>query len=242
MKKWRLKFSRQKEENVEENESQNNFEVHSSEPPSGQNQKRKYSFFLRLIPHCFYLILIFGLAFIMKHEITLSQQFSKVSLAREAEILSTLNDLTAQLVQIQSSQNQITELKNSVIRLEQNMATEQSLSILAKSTELQQIHIQLQKMRQELKIGRPTNRTHSMPSRKKHFSRKKPPFQVISLDWMAGQPYASVLYRQERYPLRVGETLAGWKLLQVNVDAGFMVCENAQRRRMKVNLSRAMYE
>ena len=101
---------------------------------------------IRCIPTVLSLYLLFSLVFYMKNENTLIQKFSEISIERESDILTTLNDLNAKIEKLSDDPNQILALKTQLNRVEQTMVTEQSLSGLAKSAELKNITMQLQQL------------------------------------------------------------------------------------------------
>ena len=82
---------------------------------------------LKILPHLTLITLFFGffgLAFFVKHETTQIKLISHVSTEREAEILSTLNDLQSQINSIKADHEQIKAVKETVTRLERTAATE----------------------------------------------------------------------------------------------------------------------
>ncbi len=199
---------------------------------------------LKIWPHLTLITLFFsffGLAFFVKHETTQIKLISHVSIEREAEILSTLNDLQSQINSIKADHEQIKAVKETVTRLERTAATEQSLSGLAKTTQLQRISDQLQQLQKSYS----SKKTNFL--RKKHAHPSKPvkaslPFSIKSLDMMAGQPFVSVEYQQNTLPLRINDSLADWKVIKIDITMGVTLLENMKtRRRMTVAVSRTLY-
>lgn len=178
--------------------------------------------------------LLFGLVFYVKYETTSIKQLSRISLEREAELLTVLNDLNAKVDKLSEDHNQILALKTELNQVQQTMLTEQSLSGLAKSAELKNVTLQLQQLARQVSSAsiHPVTRGFSrQPSEKIHL-----PFQVLSIDSMAGQVYASVQYHQDTLPLRLNESLAGWKAVRLDSLAGIAIWENAQRRRLTTSM------
>ena len=120
------------------------------------------------------------------------------------------------------------------------MATERSLSGLAKASELQKIVLQLQKFSNKSAqnnrhrvAGQMTNHQSSQNS---HL-----PFQILSIDSVSGQDFASVQYQHDTQPIRLNDQLAGWKLVRLDALQGIAVWENAQRRRVTIVLRNMHY-
>jgi hypothetical protein len=188
---------------------------------------------LKILPHLTLITLFFGffgLAFFVKHETTQIKFILHVSTEREAEILSTLNDLQSQINSIKTDLEQIREIKETVIRLEHTVATEHSVSGLAKAAQLQRISDQLQQLekRQVSKKSAFLRKNHAHASKS---AKSSLPFIIKSLDMMAGQPFISVEYQQNTIPLRTNESLADWKALKIDVTTGVVIWENLKTRR-----------
>ncbi len=196
-----------------------------------------------VIAHLFTLSMLFGFGCYLKHEIAPIQTLSQVSITREADILSQLNDLKSELAVTQANQQQIGALKADLIHLQQSVATEQSLDNLIKNVDLKKITDQLTQLKKTLHFGA----TPMCPILKNHVARRAAnfsrvlPFKVESLDRMAGQSFASVIYRQDRIPVLLNDSVAGWKAVQMEVSAGAVVWENAEHHRVKVSISREQY-
>jgi hypothetical protein len=175
--------------------------------------------------------LLFGLMCDVKHEINSMKQLSQLSIAHEADILTALNDLSMKIEKLSADQVQIAELKAQVSHIEHTMMTEQSLSTLAKASELQKVTAQLtQLMHAPLSPAGHRASVHSL--RKKSAGPAPLPFQVLSVDSISGQKYASVQYHQDTLPLRLNDQLAGWTAVRLDSLTGIAVWENAQRRRI----------
>ena len=200
---------------------------------------------ITMIAHGVTISLLFGFAFYVKHEITIIKQCSQVSIEREAEILSELSDLKSQIAVIQADHQQIAELKDDLIQLQHTAATEQSLDNLVKKTDLKLITDQLAQLKKSVNI----NKSPFCPVAKSHAAQRLStvypalPFKVESLDRMAGQSFASVIYHQDTIPVLLNESIAGWKAVKMNVDAGIVVWENAEKNhhRIKITASRGLY-
>ncbi len=132
-------------------------------------------------------------------------------------------------------------MKETVTRLERTAATEESISGLAKATQLQRISDQLQ----QLEKRQPSKKTAFLRKKHAHSSRSVKaslPFSIKSLDMMAGQPFVSVEYQQNTLPLRINDNLADWKVIKIDMTAGVSLWENLKtRRRMTVAVSRTLY-
>lgn len=178
---------------------------------------------------------LFGLVFYVKTETTSIKQLSRISIEREAELFTTLNDLNAKMDKLSGDHDQILALKTAFNQVAQTMLTEKSLSGLAKSAELKNITLKLQQLARKNASTSIHRVTRSF--KKWSFQPVHLPFQVLSIDRMAGQVYASVQYHQDNLPLRLNESLAGWKAVRLDSLAGIAVWENAQRRRLTTSMT-----
>ena len=185
------------------------------------------------------LILLFGLVFYVKTEVTTIKLLSRISLEREAECLTALNDLSSRIDKLSEDHDQMLTLKTELNQIEKTMLTEQSLSGLAKSAELKKITLKLQQL--ERKNSSPAIHRAMPGFSHRAFQPMHLPFQVLSIDSMAGQDYASVQYHQASVPVRLNETLAGWKAVRLDSLAGVIVWENAQRRRITISMTERHY-
>jgi hypothetical protein len=185
------------------------------------------------------IILLFGLVFYVKTEVTMIKQLSRISLERQAECLTALNDLSGKIDKLSEDHDQILTLKTELNQVEKTMLTEQSLSGLAKSAELKAITLKLKQLERQNSSSPIHRLTHGFnhPSvQPVHL-----PFQVLSIDSMAGQDYASVQYHQASVPVRLNESLAGWKAMRLDSLAGMVVWENAQHRRITISMTERHY-
>ncbi len=196
---------------------------------------------LKSLPHLTLITLFFGLAFFVKHETTQIKLISHVSTEREAEILLTLNDLQLQINSIKADHEQIKAVKETITHLEHTAATEESVSGLAKATQLERISDQLQKLQKSYSFKKAIflRKKQAHPSKAVKASL---PFHIKSLDIMAGQPFVSVEYQQNTLPLRINDSLADWKVIKIDMTTGVSLWENLKtRRRMTVAVSRTLY-
>jgi hypothetical protein len=178
---------------------------------------------------------LFGLVFYVKYEVTIMKQLSRISIEREAELLTALNDLNSKVDQLSQDHHQILVIKTELDQVKQSMLTEESLSGLAKSAELKNITLKLQQLTQQS-----SSQSIHHSSRNVRSQSAQPiylPFQVLSIDSMAGEVYASVQYQQDTLPLRLNESLAGWKAIRLDIMEGIAVWENAQRRRLTTSMT-----
>ena len=195
---------------------------------------------IKALPHVILATLFVGLAFYVKQETTQIKLIFQVSEERQANILSSLNEIQSQMESLKADHEQIhvfTDFLNPVTR--DSGEREQSLASLAKSTEVQQIARELQKLK-------PANRSADSLKKMHRKSQAIPmtlPFRVKSLDIIADQPYASVEYQHNTLPLRVNDQLAGWKAIDMNITDGKVVWEHLKtRRKIIIAASRMLYE
>lgn len=193
----------------------------------------------QFLPFAILTIMFVGLAFFVKQETTQIKFILQVSEERQANILSRLDEIQSQIVSLKADHAQIQSLQASLSHLQETMATEQSLTALAKSSEVQQLTKQLQQWK---------STTHSPYSLKNNHQKSKPvpmtlPFHVNSLDIIAGSPYISIEYQQASLPLRVNDPLAGWKAIDMDITNSKVVFENLKtHRKITVSPSRTYDE
>lgn len=222
-------FRKNKELSTELNTS--NFQAVS--PMKGKN------IIIQLLPTVILATLFVGLAFYVKQETTQIKLIFQVSEERQANILSALNDIQSQIAALKADHEQIQSLQASLTHLQETMAKEQSLANLAKSTEVQQMAKELQK----LKLARRSSYSLEERHRKSQSTPMTLPFRVKSLDIMADQPYASVEFQHNTLPIRVNDQLAGWKAIDMNITDGKVVWEHLKtHRKMTIAASRMFYE
>ena len=70
---------------------------------------------------------------------------------------------------------------------------------------------------------------------KTYLEAKTLPFQVISVDVIAEQPFVSVEENHRILPLGMGDSLAGWKLVSADYDAVEVVFENDKGQYVKIS-------
>lgn len=208
----------------------------------GTMRKQNIANQIQSVTYIMIISMLFGFAFYVKHEITLIKHSSQVSIAREADILSALNNLQSQLSTLEVDHQQMNEFKADLEQVQHDMVTQQSLTALAKNADLEKISNQLDQLKQALNIKR-TNISRS----KQNLIRRSPltqtvlPFKVESLDNMAGQPFASVIYHQQFLPVRLNDSLAGWKAIKIDISSGVVVWENAEHQQFTVTAFRRLY-
>jgi hypothetical protein len=220
-----------------------NNEMASVDALSNDNTRlTKRCWLLSILCNLIAISLIFG--FYLKNEVTSIQHSSQVSIAREADILSQLNDLKSQLAAVQAMQQQIAQLESNVTHLQQTAATQQSLDNLAKNIDLKQLTDQLAQLRKAIHPGSapicPISKNHAMHSHTNSLNTILP-FKIESLDKIAGQSFASVNYHQRVFPVLLNDSVAGWKAVRMDVNAGVIVLENSQHRRVEITTSRGWY-
>lgn len=208
----------------------------------GFMKKQSIAILVQNITHIMIILTLFSFAFYVKHEITLIQHSSQVSTVREADILSQLNDLKSQLDEIKTDHQKISEFKANLDQVQQNMVTQQSLATLAKNADLQQIKAQLAQLKSALSIQQTPQHGKQQHWVKRSVPAKTVlPFKVESLDIMAGQAFASVIYRQQVLPIKLNDSLAGWKAIKIDVNTGLIIWENTKHFHITVTAFRGLY-
>jgi hypothetical protein len=194
---------------------------------------------IKALPPIILATLFVGLAFYVKQETTQIKFIFQVTEERQANILSSLNEMQSPMENLKADHEQIMSLQTSLTHLQEVVAKENSLASLAKSAEMQQIARELQKLK-------PANRSADLLKKRHRKSKAIPmtlPFRVKSLDIIADQPYASVEYQQNTLPLRVNDQLAGWRAIDMNITDGKVVWEHLKtRRKITIAASRTLYE
>ena len=113
-----------------------------------------------------------------------------------------------------------------------------SINNTAKSSEVQKISGQLNSIKEDI-----DSQINSLKKIVSHGSNNKEyldatalPFQVISVDIIAGQSYATVNYENHIWPLTIGDSLAGWKIIYVDYDTEIIELINEKNQHVKIKI------
>lgn len=149
---------------------------------------------------------------------------------RTTLVRDQISDIRAQLDKLSTVAQNAPEAKALANLSDELQSVEKSMAIVAKSTELQKIATDIDDRFSHLE-----NTVASNSQVKSYLDKKALPFQVISIDVMAEQPFVSVNYAHHTLPLGIGDSLAGWKVVHADygaVDAEFV---NDQGQTVKVS-------
>lgn len=147
---------------------------------------------------------------------------------QETIILTKLSDVESEKRIISDNQSQLTYLKNDVADLAKNMLNKQALSNMATTQDLQLIAAQINQLKKELPVIKSNNNSLNHPA----VAHSSFPFKVLSIDKISGYTFASVVYHQNPLPILLNDSLAGWKLVQIDVVNGKSVWRNLKGRQV----------
>ncbi len=179
---------------------------------------------------CLVLLAIFLMsAFFVSLSQVLTIEKSRFQLEDKRTVFLTeqINSLRAQVEKLASTQDSAPVKKLS----DELGVIEKDVSGVAKSAELEKIAVEMETHLDEME-----KMIVSTSTNKKYLDAKLLPFQVTSVDVISQQPFVSVNYNHQMMPLGVGDSLAGWKILNADYAAMEVEFENDQGQFVKVRV------
>lgn len=71
----------------------------------------------------------------------------------------------------------------------------------------------------------------------KYVDAKKIPFEIFSIDYVQESPVISIRYHFQNYDLEVGETIGGWKVVELNYETQVAEFENTNKEHARLSLN-----
>jgi len=184
-------------------------------------------YFLIGFPTVVFIFLVVMLFTLAHQDTQLSKLMVELENKQMASTVEQINGMRSQIEKLAAN----TKDSSSINQMNQELGEiEKDVTGVAKSNELQKIAADMVAHLNELEKSVVAN-NHA----KQYLDIKALPFQVVSVDVIAEQPFVSVDYQHHVLPLSVGDSLAGWKLVQADyaaVEAEFI---NNQGQYVKVN-------
>jgi len=140
-------------------------------------------------------------------------------------LLTQLKVIQGEMDVLQDNIGNTTVLKNGLTDINQHLvAMQQSIGDMKTdmSAALKEFH---------------TVSNNSPPSDLVQLDAKALPFLVQTLDVIAETPLVTVTLDHRQLPLTVGDSLAGWQLVQADYGQSIAVFQNVQRQQVKINMA-----
>jgi soluble cytochrome b562 len=153
-------------------------------------------------------------------------------------MLNELKDINGQMQIIAKnpSQSKVYEALQSI----QNDATtiQKSIVEVAKTADIQKVSNQITGIKEDVdnQINDLKKTVVSSMSNKQFLDPNALPFNVISIDVIAGQPYVSVDYANHILPIAIGDLLAGWRVNSADYDSSVVEFVNGKNQFVSINL------
>lgn len=145
-------------------------------------------------------------------------------------LLGQLGDIHTQLDKLtvnapdSGAQPELLKISNELVDVEKNV------NGVAKSAELQKIMADM-----DLHFNDLEKTVATSSNSKQYLDVKALPFTVIAIDVISQQPFVSVDYDHHVTPLGVGDSLAGWKVVDANYGAVEVEFKNDQGQYVRIN-------
>jgi hypothetical protein len=149
--------------------------------------------------------------------------------------LNQMNAVQQQITQLSEEDVNTDNVKSSLAHISTDISAIKSEEALtATSTDMNKVENQLAIIKQamdELKKLAVQNNNG-----KEFIDAKNLPFKVLSVDVIAQQPFVSIQYDHHITPLGIGDTIAGWQIVDADYSNGSVEFKNNQSQYIKVNL------
>jgi hypothetical protein len=172
-------------------------------------------------------LISFGFVLFQKND-HLSKSMLQMEKTRETALIEQISNIRAQLDKLGVGTQNATQASNMNRAL---VTLEKEVTGTAKSEELQKIAADMESRLDELE------KTVTDSAYAKHYvDAKTLPFQVVSVDVISGQVFVSVDYERRMVPLGIGDSLAGWKVIDADYDHVSVELVNNQGQYIKIDV------
>lgn len=181
-----------------------------------------------------FLLFITGVIFknhLIKNNSSLQKQ-------NNAVIISKLNEINEELIIVKdqsSEKNQVFLLQ----KLQKDISSiKSSFGEIAKTSDIKNISDQIITAKTELngKMDEVKRFFSENIGEKKYLEANILPFQVLTIDVIAGQSYVSIDYLNHVLPLSIGDMLAGWRVTDLNYGNKVAEFVNAKNQFIRVTM------
>lgn len=181
-----------------------------------------------------FVTLLVGITLYRQHK----KSFEDLQYHRSEMILQKVNAIQSEIEYLSRNANQNQQLR-SLERIEKDMGNAQhSLIDLAKTSDIQKVYSQLESIKEVINI-KMTDIKHWVSTEKEHKHYLPPshlPFHLTAIDMIGGEPYVTVDDDNHTFPMSIGDTLTGWRLIAADFESGFAEFMNANKQYVKITL------
>lgn len=154
-------------------------------------------------------------------------------------ILRELDDINVQLQDLSHHPTNSKKQQSSLESIEKNVSeARQIMTEVAKVADIERISTQVASVKEDvdMQMSDLKKAVAEGMGNKQYLDPSALPFQVISVDIIGNQPYATVNDEGHFTPLGVSDMLAGWRLVLADYDIGTAEFINAKNQYVKVSL------
>jgi hypothetical protein len=158
---------------------------------------------------------------------------------RSDAILRELNDINSILHDVENNPLNNKQQQVTLQALQKDIASAQKfMTDVAKNSDIQKISTQLSSVKDDIdsQMSDLKKAVSKSVGSKEYLDASTLPFHVLSVDVIAGQPYASVEYAGHVSPLSIGDTLVGWRAITIDYNENVSEFVNDKNQYVKVSL------
>lgn len=156
---------------------------------------------------------------------------------QEKAIMNALDDVSRNVQRLTAYSQKSAEFKETLITINQNLTDiKTSVASLAKTSDVLKVDSDVIAMQQNMNEDMDDLKKMVVSQSKDYLDPKVLPFHVISIDMLAEQPFISIDYNHHITPLTLGDSLAGWMIMQANYEKSYVEFKNANNKYVKVVL------
>ncbi len=147
-------------------------------------------------------------------------------------LLQKVNNIQSD-IQLLSTNINHTEVKHLFEAVEKSLnETQQSIVVLAKSSNMQTISTQIASLKDEIEDTKKLI-LHAEDS-KEYLNVDALPFHVFTIDVISGEPYVTIGNNSPTLTLAISDSIAGWRLIAADYELGFAEFMNIKHQYVKV--------
>jgi len=161
---------------------------------------------------------------------------------RNAIILSELEGINSALHTVENNPFNSQQQQIALQALEKNiMSAQKSMLDVSKTSDIQKISSQITSVKDDIdsQMSDMKKIISETTSSKQVLDASTLPFHVISVDVIAGQPYIAVEYHNHIFPLAIGDSLTGWRVVSADYESGIAEFANEKNQYVKLSLQGA---
>lgn len=155
-------------------------------------------------------------------------------------ILNELNDINKQLQPLSASSQHSNSFQTAFESIQSNLESlQKQFTDFIQTTNLQHVSSQLTNMNHDFnqQLLDLKNEVAGNSGAKNYLDPHLLPFQVITVDVITGQVYVSINFDHHIMPLIIGDTLAGWTLINADFAPSRATFQNTQHQLIQIQTS-----